>query len=70
MTTTDTPRERWGLRPKEAADILGIDLSTYYRRVHPYVLSGDIRSRKIGRARRVDYASLREWWDNGDSREA
>ena len=47
--------------PQEAARLLSIDVSTFYRRVYPYVLSGQIQSLRIGRARRILTASLLGW---------
>lgn len=45
----------------EASRLLSIDRATFYRRVYPYVLSGQIQSITIGRARRILTASLLSW---------
>ena len=45
----------------EASRLLSIDRATFYRRIYPYVLSGQIQSITIGRARRILTASLLAW---------
>ncbi len=52
---------RAALSPSEAAEVLGVDPSTFYRRVMPFVRSGDILSLKIGANRRIVVASLFAW---------
>jgi excisionase family DNA binding protein len=47
--------------PAEAARMLGIDRSTFYRQIYPFVLEGKIQSLKIGRSRRILVASLKAW---------
>lgn len=56
-------QQSWAVSPKEAAKMLGIDRSTFYRQVMPHVYSGTIQSGKIGRIRRIDVKSLRAWWE-------
>ena len=46
---------------QEASRLLSIDLSTFYRRIYPYVRSGSIQSIVIRRARRIITASLLAW---------
>lgn len=55
--------QQWAVSPNEAAALLGLNRRTFYRQVMPYVYSGAIKSGKIGRTRRIDVQSLREWWD-------
>lgn len=52
---------RAALSPDEAAEVLGVDRSTFYRRIMPYVRSGQIMSLKIGGCRRIIVASLLAW---------
>lgn len=47
--------------PDEAAEILGISSSTFYRHIMPYVYSGAILSLTIGAARRIIVTSLLAW---------
>jgi len=44
---------RAAVSPMEAAEVAGIDRSTFYRHHMPYVYSGRIQSLKIGGARRL-----------------
>jgi excisionase family DNA binding protein len=52
-----------GLRPEEAAQVLGLSADSYYRHVRPAVLQGDILSVRIGRNVRILTASLLTWWE-------
>lgn len=52
-----------GLRPEEAAAVLGLSSASYYRNVRPAVLRGDILSVRIGRNVRILTASLLSWWE-------
>lgn len=56
--------------PAEAAEMLGIDRSTFYRRVMSWVYSGTIQSLKIGRCRRIRLASLLAWVECQENKEA
>lgn len=47
--------------PEQAAEILGIDRSTFYRHVMRYVYSKTITSLKIGQCRRIQLSSLLVW---------
>jgi excisionase family DNA binding protein len=47
--------------PDEAAEILGISTSTFYRQVMPHIYSNTILSLKIGAARRIIVSSLLAW---------
>jgi predicted DNA-binding transcriptional regulator AlpA len=47
--------------PDEAAEILGISTTTFYRRIMPHVYSGTILSLTIGAARRIIVTSLLAW---------
>lgn len=51
-------RGRLAVSPAEAAELLGIDDSTFYRHWYPHVRSGAIASFKIGAARRILLSSL------------
>lgn len=48
--------------------MLRIDVSTFYRHIYPYVLSGAIQSITIGCSRRVLVASLMEWIERQTAR--
>ena len=52
-----------GLSPEQAAEVLGVSMASYYRHVRPYVLSGQILSRSIGRSVRIVTRSLLDWWE-------
>lgn len=52
---------RAAISPEEAAELLGVDRSTVYRQIMPYVYSGTIASLKIGSCRRLLVASLLQW---------
>lgn len=58
ITVPEQLRGRLAVSPAEAAEILGIDDSTFYRHWYPSVRSGAIASVKIGAARRIILASL------------
>lgn len=55
--------QQWAVSPDQAADLLGLKRRTFYAHVMPFVYSGAIKSAVIGRCRRIDVESLREWWD-------
>jgi excisionase family DNA binding protein len=59
--TTDDLRARIAVSPGEAAQLLGIDRRTFYRRIMPAVELGAIQSLRIGRARRILVTSLIAW---------
>lgn len=67
MSTTKkrTPRlapgEKIAVKPSEAAELLSMDRSTFYRRIMPHVRGGEIRSLRIGNSVRIFVDSLREW---------
>lgn len=48
------------LSPKKAADRLGVDVSTLWRRFGAAIHAGRVRNLKIGRARRIYWPSLVE----------
>jgi excisionase family DNA binding protein len=50
--------DRVAISPQEAADMLGIDRSTLYRQIMPFVYERTILSFKIGSSRRIVVASL------------
>jgi hypothetical protein len=52
-----------GLRPEEAARVIGLSEASYYRHVHPVVLRGDILSVRVGRSVRIITPSLLDWWE-------
>lgn len=52
-----------GLRPLEAAAVLGLASTTYYRHVHPHVVRGEILSVPIGTQRRILTTSLLAWFE-------
>jgi excisionase family DNA binding protein len=57
-----TTEQQWAVSPAEAAKLLGLPIRTFYDRVMPHVYGGTIQSAKIGRNRRIDVDSLRDWW--------
>lgn len=59
--TADELKGRIAVSPTEAATLLGIDRSSFYRRLMPYVITGKIKSLKIGASRRILTASLLAW---------
>jgi hypothetical protein len=61
ITIPEKYRGRSFVSPDEAAEIFGIDTSTFYRRVMPSVYAGVIQSLKIGGCRRISLASLLRW---------
>lgn len=61
LAVPDYYRNRTTLSPTEAAKMIGIDRSTFYRRVMPYVWSGAIQSIKIGSRRCIFIDSLLAW---------
>lgn len=52
---------RVALSPDEAAEVLGVDRSTFYRRVMPAVRAGTIQSFKVGACRRILAPSYLRW---------
>lgn len=52
-----------GLRPEEAAQVIGLSEASYYRNVRPVVLRGDILSVQVGRNVRILTNSLLSWWE-------
>jgi hypothetical protein len=61
ITTPNRNDSRAYVSPAEAAELLGIDRATFYRRVMPYVRSRAIQSLKIGACRRISVVSLLSW---------
>lgn len=61
LPTAEELRGRIAVSPGEAAQLLGIDRRTFYRRIMPAVELGAIQSLRIGRARRILVASLLAW---------
>jgi len=49
------------VQPGEAAAMLGMAESTFYKHVYPQVRSGAIQSFKVGRSRLILVESLRAW---------
>ena len=54
-------RDRITVSPGEAAELFGIDRSTFYERIMPHVRAGRIRSLRIGRSVRIFVDSLLAW---------
>jgi hypothetical protein len=57
-TLIESLDEPYALSPRLAAKRLGIDVSTLYRNCGSALRSGQIRSLKIGTARRIIWRSL------------
>lgn len=53
--------EPYALSPKLAAKRLGVDVSTLYKHYGAALRSGQIRSFKIGKARRIVWRSLLDY---------
>jgi excisionase family DNA binding protein len=66
----DELRQRIAVSPAEAAIMLGVDRSTFYRHLMPKVLTGKIKSLRIGAARRIIVASLLAWVEAEAARDA
>jgi hypothetical protein len=49
--------------PLQAAALLGLSDTSYYRYVHPAVVQGEILSVTIGRQRRILTGSLLSWFE-------
>lgn len=64
------PRDKITVSPGEAAELLGIDRSTFYDRVMPYVRTGHIRSLRIGRRQLIFVDSLLAWAEAQASEQA
>lgn len=67
---SDTLRQRIAVSPGDAAILLSIDRATFYRRIMPAVYTGEIKSLRIGTARRIIVASLLQWVEAEAAREA
>lgn len=67
MTSREKPQPRY-VAPADAARILGVEKSTFYRHVYPAVMSGAIQSIKIGSCRRISVDSLLAWADRQHGR--
>lgn len=61
LTIPENYRDRTAVSPAEAANMLGIHRTTFYRQVMPYVWSGAIQSLKIGTRRCIILESLLMW---------
>lgn len=61
MTTLIETDEPFALSPKAAAKRLGIDVSTLYRNYGNAMRSGQVRTLKIGAARRIIWRSLLDY---------
>jgi excisionase family DNA binding protein len=70
MATVDlvVSSEPFALSPSAAAKRLGIDVSTVYKHYGAALRSGRIRSFKIGKARRIVWASLLAYIDGETQR--
>jgi excisionase family DNA binding protein len=55
------PSEKIAVKPSEAAELLSMDRSTFYRKVMPHVRAGRIRSMRIGKLLRIFVDSLLAW---------
>jgi excisionase family DNA binding protein len=56
-----TPIQPMGVSPDDAARLIGISTSTFYKEVMPLVHGGKIQSTKIGRRRIILVESLMTW---------
>ena len=63
-------RNRVAVSPEEGARLLGIDRSTFYRHIMPYVRSGEIAALHIGARRLILVASLLAWSERQAGRAA
>jgi excisionase family DNA binding protein len=70
MTNYITADEPFALSPKKAAERLGIDVSTLYRRCGAVMRSGKIRILRIGRAVRIIWRSLLDYIEGESGRAA
>ena len=61
MSTLIETDEPYALSPKLAAKRLGVDVSTLYRNYGKAMRSGNIRTLKIGWARRIIWRSLLDY---------
>ena len=56
--------DKIAVSPGEAASMLSISRSTFYREVMPLVRTGTIRSLRVGKSQRIFVDSLRAWADS------
>ena len=63
MMITDKiePANKIAVSPGEAAALLSLDRSTFYRKIMPLVREGTIRSLRVGARQRIFVDSLRAW---------
>jgi excisionase family DNA binding protein len=62
--------DRVALSPAEAAELMGLSVTSFYRRVMPFVYAGAIQSLKVGGSRRILIASFLAWLEQQAQREA
>lgn len=55
------PLQPLGISPDDAARLIGISTTTFYKEVMPLVYGGTIASAKIGRRRIILVESLTAW---------
>lgn len=55
------PGNKLAVKPSEAAELLSMDRSTFYRKVMPHVRAGRIKAMRIGALRRIFVADLLAW---------
>lgn len=68
--TAEELRQKIAVSLSEAATLLSISYPTFYRKVLPAVLTGKIKSLKIGAARRIIVSSLMAWVETEAAKEA
>lgn len=56
-----SPREKIAVKASEAAELLSMDRTTFYRKVMPHVRAGDIRSIHLNGVQRILVDSLLAW---------
>lgn len=61
------PRDKIAVKKSEAAELLSMDRSTFYRKVMPAVRSGRIKSVWAAGLQRIRVDSLLAWADTQDN---
>ncbi len=61
ITEKIEPANKIAVSPSEAAALLSLDRSTFYRKIMPLVREGTIRSLRVGARQRIFVDSLRAW---------